>query len=189
MYWFSLFNENKLILIIVCFMVLITFISLLFYSVDDDDDEMNCIFGVLIPCSLFSCFYFLRSVCSWISYVVSKWQFAETCSNSNSYQSHNYLKKATILPWVAVTACLRLRFHLCNYAAWGMPVRKKTVKRSDGNMHQQPANTRTYLPVWVRAGDMCYLASTPCAPILRMPLLLHTVAPTHATNACVTLHA
>jgi hypothetical protein len=32
-------------------------------------------------------------------------------------------------------------------------------------------------------------ASTPCAPILRMPLLLHTVAPTHTTNACVTLHA
>jgi hypothetical protein len=33
---------------------------------------------------------------------------------------------------------LRLRFHLCNYAAWSMPVRKKAVKRSDGNMHQQP---------------------------------------------------
>jgi hypothetical protein len=33
---------------------------------------------------------------------------------------------------------LRLRFHLCNYAAWGMPVRKKTVKRSDGNKNQHP---------------------------------------------------
>jgi hypothetical protein len=71
-----------------------------------------------------------------------------------------------------------------------MPVRMKKVKRSDGNMHQQPERGKyTHISPGLRAGDMRYLASTPCAPILRMPLLLHTYTPTHATNACVTLHA
>jgi hypothetical protein len=49
--------------------------------------------------------------------------------------------------------------------------------------------SHTHVSPDLRAGDMRYLASTPCAPILRMPLLLHTVTPTHATNAWVTLHA
>jgi hypothetical protein len=62
--------------------------------------------------------------------------------------------------------------------------------QKDGNMHQQPERGKyTHVSPGLRAGDMRYLASTPCAPILRIPLLLHTVAPTHATNACVTLHA
>jgi hypothetical protein len=52
-------------------------------------------------------------------------------------------------------------------------------------MHQQLERGKyTYVSPGLRAGDMRYLASTPCAPILRMPLLFHTVAPTHATNAC-----
>jgi hypothetical protein len=46
--------------------------------------------------------------------------------------------------------------------------------------HAPAAGKYTHVSPGLRAGKMRYLASTPCAPILRMPLLLHTVAPTHA---------